>query len=303
MKTAVSRPERPPADLSQLRALALRIRRGDAATTLGPKAYRTLEGVLALNGDPALLSITSLAARLQVHPSTITRLARSLGYANFRAFQRALLAEPRAADDFYSRQARPALTAAQNPALDQVMRLCRENQANIDRFLERFDGESFTAAAGLLVEAPRVAVHGIRQFHSLASFLVYGLRMIRSDVALLNASGLGAAEELAAMHPGDVLVSTSCAPYSAEVVTVARVAADHDLHGVALTDSLASPLVAYCEQSILVPHASSFLSNSMTAFTAVAECLVNACAAARPDAAEDSLASRDRAIRELRIES
>lgn len=248
-----------------------------------------------------LLSITTLAEALGVNPSTLTRLATALGYPGFPGLQQVLLsASLTAPGAFYTRQASTALRGGSTRA--GVTQLCRENQANIDRFVENLDEAAFDEAVALLTSAPRVVVHGIRQFHAVATFLVYGLRMIRSDVALLDAGGLGIAEGLAALSPGDVLLSTSCAPYSAQVVETAAVAQRSGLATIALTDRPGSPLVATSRTAILVDHGSSFLSNSIGAFVVVAECLINACAAASPTTARSALSDRDRFIEALRIE-
>jgi DNA-binding MurR/RpiR family transcriptional regulator len=290
--------------VEELRSLMLAIARGEARITLGPKARRALGQILDLRGDPALLSITALAERLDINASTITRLARNLGYSGFGAFQKVLLdASMHPPGEFYSRQARTALGSGGTPSQGQAARLCRENQANIDRFVEGFDPAAFDAAVALIKGAPRVAVHGIRQFHSLASFLVYGLKMIRSDVSLLDANALGAAEDLAAMSAGDVLISASCAPYSGQVIATAEAAAAHDLNVVAITDRANSPLVDKSRAALFVPHETSFLSNSMACFIVAAECLINGCAAAMAQNAKAALADRDRMIKALGIEN
>lgn len=295
--------ERPPESVEGLRALALAVARGEAGISLGAKAQDALGRMLDMVGDPALLSITTLAEALDVNPSTLTRLATALGYPGFPGLQQVLVSASMSAPGaFYSRQAASALRGGSSSRA-AAKRLCHENQANIDRFIDRFDEAGFDTAVELLVSAPRIVVHGIRQFHSVASFLVYGLRMIRSDVALLDNAGLGAAEGLAALSPGDVLLSTSCAPYSRQVVETAAVAQTNGLAIVALTDRPTSPLVAASRAAILVGHDSSFLSNSLGAFVVAAECLINACAAANPTAARAALRQRDRLIEQLRIET
>lgn len=292
----------PPRTLTELRALALAIARGEAPITLGAKARDALGRVLDLTGNPALLSITSLAEVLAVNPSTLTRLAHSLGYSGFPAFQQVLLsASMNAPGEFYSRQARAALETGPS-SRGRVTQLCRENQANIDRFLDQFDEAAFDAAVEMIMSAPRVAVYGIRQFHALASFLTYGLRMIRSDVSLIDANSLGIAEGLSMMGPGDVLIAASCAPYSAQVVQVAAVAQEIGLSTVAITDRASSPLVGSSRAVILASHDSSFISNSIGAFMVATECLINACAASRPDHTREALRDRDRMIEKLSIE-
>ena len=300
-------PERrvaPPQTVQDLRNLMLRVSRGETPMSLGPKAQQALADILDLRGDPALLSITALAEKLSVNPSTLTRLARTLGYPGFGAFQQVLLDAAMAAPgDFYTRQAQTALAGEDAGGMGGVTRLCRENQANIERFLESCDIQQFRQATDLIISAPRVMVHGIRQFHAFASFLVYGLRMIRSDVHLLDSNNLGIAEGLASMNREDVLISASCAPYTEQVAATARAAADQEIKIVAVTDRASSPLAAVSRAAILVPHETSFLSNSLTTFILVAECLINGCAAASPDMAKQALTARDEMIKKLNIET
>jgi DNA-binding MurR/RpiR family transcriptional regulator len=293
----------PPATTDALRALALDIAQGTAPVRLGPTARRALGQILDLEGDPALLSITALAARLGVNPSTITRLARALGYPGFAAFQRVLLASSMTAPGaFYSRQAEAALAGAGHPSRAGAERLCRESQANIDRLLARFDPDRFDAAVAAICAAPQVAVLGLRQMHALAGFLAYGLRMLRGHVSQFDAGTLGTAQGLATLGAGDVLIVASCAPWSRAAVEAATVAAEQGATVVALTDSADSPLVPPATVALFCPHETSYLSNSLTAFVVLAECLVNACAAADPDSARAAVAERDRLVSRLALD-
>ncbi|MCF8480877.1 MAG: MurR/RpiR family transcriptional regulator [Rhodospirillum sp.] len=303
MSDGLDGPSEPPRSVEDLRDLLLRISRGEAAVALGPKAREALGRILELRGDPALLSITTLGRKLGINPSTLTRLAQSLGYTGFGAFQEVLLnASLSAGESFYTRQARVALEGKGAPGESQALRLCRENQANIDHFIQGFDRNCFDEAVGLITQAPRVSVHGIRQFHAFASFLVYGLRMIRTDVHLLDVDASGLAEGVAALDRGDVLVSASCAPYSRQVYEVAEVAAEKGICVVAVTDRADSPLVKMSRTALFVPHETSFLSNSLTTFILAAECLINGCASSLPDRAKAALEERDRLIKRMRIE-
>lgn len=296
--------DRPPQTIEDLRQLLLAIGRGESAIRLGPKAREALGHILELQGDPAVLSITALAERLDVSPSTITRLARTLGYEGFGNFQRVLVdASLNAPGAFYSRQAQAALAGDEGHLETQARRLCRENQANIDRFIEGLDSDAFSQAVHHIARARRISIHGSRQFHSFASFLAYGLGMIRADVRLLDTAGSGPAEGLAALSNDDVLIAASCAPYTASVVEVFKAGRAAGLTTIAITDRASSPLVQHSQTALFVPHQTSFLSNSMTAFIACAECLINACATALGDKAAQALAVREQFIRHLGIET
>ncbi len=296
-------PHRPPDSLDALRKLAVQIAQGTAPVTLGPRAHRALGRILDLPGDPALLSITTLAAKLGVNPSTVTRLARALGYPGFGAFQKVLLdASMTAPGAFYTRQAHAALSHAGHPSRASAERLGRESQANIDRLLARFDADRFDAAIATIVAAPQVAVLGLRQMHALAGLLAYGLRMVRGQVSQIDAGTLGVAQALATLGPGDVLIVASCAPWSRAAVDAATVAAEKGIAVIALTDSADSPLVAVARVALFAPHDTSYLLNSLAAFVVLAECLVNGCAAARPEAARAALAERDLMVSRLGLD-
>jgi len=293
----------PPATIEALSTLLESIVRAESSIVLGPKARTALGKIIDLRGSPALLSITALADQVGINASTITRLARSLGYSGFSAFQEVLLAASLTSPgDFYLRQAQTALDSGDKPSKKQAAQLCRESQANIDSFIEGFDTKSFDKAVEMIASAPRIAVHGIRQFHSFASFLVYGLRMIRSDVSLLDANTLGIAEEIASLGEADILITASCSPYSRLVSETAKAAAEKGVKIIAITDRASSPLVDYSQTAIFAGHETSFLSNSMTTFILLAECLINGVAAAIPDAAKVALAQRDKMIHRLNIE-
>lgn len=301
--TQPSRTGAPPSSVAELRVLLLAIARGESEIALGDKARKALGEMIALQGDPALLSITSLAQRLDINPSTITRLAHNLGYSGFGGLQQVLLqASMTPSGAFYTQQAETALTSGASSSKARAERLCRENQANIDRIVDNFDPAQFDLAVDLINKADRISVHGIRQFHAFSSFLVYGLRMIRSDVHLLDGSALGIAEDLATLGSDDLLISASCAPYSGAVIEAAQAASERRVPVLAITDKANSRLLSASKAAILVSHETSFISNSLTAFIALAECLINDCAAARPKAAKAALKDRDWMISRLGIE-
>ncbi len=293
----------PPTNIEELRALLIDITKGNAPRSLGTKTRDAFGKILHVQDSTDLLSITTLSERIGTNPSTITRLAKALGYSGFSPFQKALLATRlQQPGSFYLKQAQSVISNADQPIKQRAAQLCHENQANIDYFVENFDAESFEAAVTLISQARRVTIYGIRQFHSLAAFLTYGLRLIRSDVTILDANGLGVAEEIGAMEAGDVCIVASVAPYSSQVVFAAEVAHEHGLDVIAITDLASSPVIANATASIFVPHQSSFISNSITSYFAAAECIINAVAASDLEQTEQALITRQGLIKSLNIE-
>ncbi|PMR75211.1 MurR/RpiR family transcriptional regulator [Billgrantia endophytica] len=262
-----------------------------------------LSQLIELSGDQSLLSISSLARRLEVNPSTISRLARALGYERFGELQSLLLSSRLTPTrSFYRQHATAALAADKQDLHSQARQLCGEHQHNIERFLQGLSNDDLETFADTVMGARRVRLHGVRQFHAFSSFLAYGLGMIRSDVGMLSDDSPGVAEGLAAMSAGDVLIAASCKPYTRHVIEVCKAAHGNGIRTIVITDFSSSPLVRHSDIVILAPHESSFISNSMVAFLAAVECLVNACATVAGDAAAQALSRRDQLIDELGIE-
>ncbi|ARO33089.1 MULTISPECIES: MurR/RpiR family transcriptional regulator [unclassified Rhizobium] len=295
-----------PATIEELRNLTVRINRENANISLGNKALDVLAKLVDTPEQTAVRTISELADALGVNASTLTRLSQKLGFAGFSDFQ-SVFRQAFSSDDryFYSRQAGRLLSTKEDSEeeLHIFDRLGLETKNNIDGFLAQIEPNSLLEAAGLLANARRVRIHGVRQFHAFASFLTYGLGMLRSDVSLLDAPRLGVAEALAQLEKGDVVVVASCAPYTRSVANVAEIAAKLGLIVIAVTDTRASPLVGPSRHAFFVPHASSFFSNSMGAYIVFCEGLLNLVARELGERAIQALAKREELISTMRIET
>ena len=303
-----------PRSVDGLRELIVRIGRDEAGVSLGGKAHTVLARLLERPEEVAVRTITDLATSLDVNASTLTRLSTKLGYTGFADFQsvfRDSLAQRHR--HFYTHQAERLVSGQKTrehggarpegtPEVDVVAQLARESIGNVETFLSRLSPVDLRGAATLLADTPRVRVHGLRQFSALASFLCYGIGMIRTDVALLDAQGLGVAEGLAQLQPGDVVVVTSVAPYTRSVAEAAVAAAEAGMIVIAITDTLASPLVPPARHAFLIPHDSSFFSNSMGAYLIFCEGLLNLVATHLGERSLEALSRRERLITALGIE-
>ena len=303
----------PPRTVDALRALTLRLGQGDGPIAMGGKAHSVLARLVERPEEVAVRTITELAESLGVNPSTLTRLATRLGYAGFVDFQTVfrdgLASRHR---HFYSEQAGRLVAHASDRSrsggvhrrteIDAMVQIAKDSVANIEGFLAQLSADELQQAARLLATAPRVRVHGLRQFSALANFLCYGLAMVRSDVALLDPHGLGVAEGLAQLQPGDLVVVTSVEPYTRSIADAAAAASAAGMVVIAITDNRASPLAASANHAFFVPHSSAFFSNSMGAYVIFCEGLLNLVATRLGQKALQALKRRERLIGELRIE-
>ncbi|MBY5941230.1 MurR/RpiR family transcriptional regulator [Halomonas sp. DP5N14-9] len=287
--------------LGDLKELAAQIQAGDGDVRLGKRSLRVLMALLESPQASAVASISELAGRLEVNPSTLTRLAQRLGFDGFGELQavfRRDLAD--GGEHFYSDLAsRLSTDRDQGQGVARLARLGRQESANFAGLLERLDADDYDRVVELLALARRVRVHGQRQFASLAQFIAYGLGMLRADTGELDAGHQGVADALAQLDEGDLLVVISCFPYTTSVLETARVAARAGIRVVALTDSESSPLARVAEYRFLVPTDSLFFSNAMGAFFLLAQGLLTEVADRLGDEGLAALKRRERMIREL----
>src|SRR3546814_16161551 len=86
--------------------------------------------------------------------------------------------------------------------------LAHETARNVEGFMAGLNLRVATEVARALASARRVRMHGVRQNHAFASFLAYGLGMLRGDGALLDAAQLGPAEALAQLEPDEIGIAS-----------------------------------------------------------------------------------------------
>lgn len=289
-----------PDTVGGLKELLAAIEKGEVDIALGSSSVRVLTALIEAPQRAAVSSITELAEQVNVNASTLSRLARRLGYSGFSKLQDVFRRELTEGRSFYSDQAsRLVVGADAKGTLAQLTRLGRQESANIASTIEQVDPATFEAVVASLSQAKRVRIHGMRQFNSLALFMAYGLGMLRPDVGALDSSRQGVADALAQLETGDVLVVASCFPYTPSVLATAEVAARHGITVIALTDSASSPLAKTARHSFLVPNRSLFFSNSMCAFMLLAEGLLSAVASSLGEASVEALKYRETLITEL----
>jgi len=289
-----------PDTVGGLKALLAAIEAGEVDIALGSSSVRVLTALIESPQRAAVSSITELAEQVDVNASTLSRLARRLGYSGFSKLQDVFRRELTEGRSFYSDQASQLVVGADDKgALAQLTRLGRQESANIASTIEQVDPATFEAVVASLSQAKRVRIHGMRQFNSLALFMAYGLGMLRPDVGALDSSRQGVADALAQLETGDVLVVASCFPYTPSVLATAEVAARHGITVIALTDSASSPLAKTARHSFFVPNRSLFFSNSMCAFMLLAEGLLSAVASSLGEASVEALKYRETLIAEL----
>jgi len=261
--------------------------------TLSPTLQAAARFVVDHPSEVVITSMRTLAERARAQPATLVRLAQQLGYAGWPELKDAFAADLGLHSQGYGQRAKTLVNRAVDAALiSEMFDALRRN-------LDITESESATAlrgAAKLLRRAKAVHVAGFRASLPVACSLVYGYRLFRNEVHLIDGQGGGLEMQLRAIEPQDAVVVISFAPYSKESLQVIKAAKSAGARIVALTDSNASPLALATQNAVLFAVSSPSFFPSVAAAVAATEALLGILVA---DAGEEAVRRIDRAEKDL----
>lgn len=247
--------------------------------------------------EVATASMRAVAGRAGVTPVTLVRLARALGFAEWRALRRPFVERlrPRAAP--FSAKAEDLVKRRSPAAL--VREAFAAHAANLAATESLNAPGELVAAAALLAKARRVRVAGFRSCHALAAGFVYVYRLFRPDVVLVGGAGLGLELELRGLGAGDAVLVLGFAPYSRESALVAEAARRAGARRVAVVDSEVAPLALGAESVLRFAHAGPSFFPSIAAAAALLEALLAVLLARGGRPALDRLRAAERELETL----
>lgn len=242
---------------------------------LTPQLRRAARFVVDHPAEVAMASMRQVAAKAEVTPSTMLRLAQALGepsYETFRAqFQQAVRAGARAYPDRARGLQRLGHSAREAEIAGTFRRALGDN---VRRAFDDNPPEAFAAAATLLRKAPRSFFFGVRGCYGIVHYAYLVARMVLPQAGLVTDSGGVAVDDLALARPGDCLLVVGLTPYAEATVRTATFARERGLSVVAVTDSRASPIARGATQLLLAATESPQFFPSMSGALATLEALL-----------------------------
>ncbi len=248
------------------------------------RSYQIIARYLTQNpNDVAVLSVTALAAKCDVHASSFVRFAQALGYRGFKElqvlFQRRLST---AAPGFDARVR--ALEAdlgarADHSEIGFLRDLVVRDLTSLQDLLASIDGAQIAQAVDLMQAAETIYLLGQLRSAPVVDLLRYVLTMLGKRVVLLDASGGLATHMARTLQPGDMLFAVSFRFYATEVVNIVEEVAARGVPIVAISDSTLSPLAKNAQVLFAVPEHEYTFSRSLAAPICLAQALTVALAA------------------------
>jgi DNA-binding MurR/RpiR family transcriptional regulator len=229
--------------------------------------------------DFALETLSVIASRCGVQPSTIVRFAKTFGFEGAsqmqRLFRTGLLSSHAALG--YSeriRQLNEATQAETAKPADLLSEFVEGNILALQNLTQTVTREDIEAAVEMIAEAGTVHVTGFRRSFPVASYLVYSLLQAGKRTVFIDGVAGLAIPQVKSIADDDLLIAISYHPYAAETVAVVEAAREGGASVLAISDSAVSPIAAPADLALLTRESEVRSFRSLSASMCLAQALV-----------------------------
>lgn len=220
---------------------------------LTPEARKAATYVLENPRDVGVSTVREIAEAANVKPNTVVRMARQVGfegYEDFRApFREAIR---RGAADFPDR-ARWLQDIRKSGDLGGLYAdMVQGTLRNIEDTFAGITAEDLKAAAEAIWTSNNVFTLGVGVNNSSARNFTYlaSTGMVRFHA--IPRAGSNAIDDLAWANKDDVVIAITCRPYRTEVVEAVMRAREQGMRIIAISDSLASPIIRAADHGFVI---------------------------------------------------
>jgi DNA-binding MurR/RpiR family transcriptional regulator len=221
--------------------------------------------------EVAVSSMRKVAERAQVQPASLVRLSQQLGFPGWNELRELFVARVRTRPERLTSRARSLVKPNAKDALAHDLLVAHQHNLELTAV---HNARAMVEAARLLKRASHVHVAGFRSCYPVAFGLLYGYRLFRPSVSLLNGEAGTLEMQLHGIQRDSATVVVSFAPYSAEAARVADAAREKGSKLIAITDSAVAPIALHADKVLIFSHESPSFFPSLVAATAIAESLV-----------------------------
>ena len=276
----------------------------DRLTRAYPRLSRQLKKcaayILEHPSEVATLSMRRVAARADVPPSTMNRLARALDFRTYEEFRSLYRDSINVQSAGYSLETGQVHAVAHESDFDHVLDSFHQAaRSNVNALFDHVDRAALERAVQALASARNVLVAGMHSSHSFANYLHYVAARGFRNWHLLSRHNGELSYLLEDLTDADVAICIAIEPCAADTIRVARRAGEAGARVVGITDSRTSPLAACADDILLIPVEGPGFFRSYVGATALVEVLVGMVAAESGNAAIDNIDKLERCRREM----
>ena len=234
----------------------------------------------------AFMTASKLGETVGVSESTVVRFATELGYDGYPKLQKAMQEMIRNKLTSVQRIEVTSSRIGNNSVLDSVL---NQDIDKIRRTIEETSHEDFNKAVDAICSAEKIYIFGVRSTAAIASFLAYYFELIFDNVRVINTtSSTSAYENIFRISEKDAIIGISFPRYSAMSVEIMDFARSRGAHAVAITDSMASPLVQSADSILIARSDMASIVDSLVAPLSLINALIVATVLKKKDEVSDT---------------
>lgn len=190
----------------------------------------------------ALETVTELASRIRVQPSSMVRFAKALGFSGFSPLQQIFRSKLVARSGSYSERIR-TIRGRKREDTDQVLaEFVGEGIASLEHLGETTSTEALEAATRILADAEEIYIVAQGRSFPVAFYLSYALTRLEQRCFLLDGVGGMMRQHADLATSRDAFIAISFHPYTPQVVEIVANRNKQGVPIIAITDSALSPL-------------------------------------------------------------
>lgn len=256
--------------------------------------------------ESAFYTIDKLAHASDVSTATVVRLAQSMGYSSFSAFQKELQKNVQERSTPLEKMTLLDLEESKNSSLpdgspfEEITTVVLEN---LKKTLNGLSREMVDTIADQIIRARHVYVTGQRGTKPLAVYLSYHLDRMFTKVDFLSSDNSRLPEAMQRVGADDLLIISTVYRYSAGATLVAKLAKEKGAVVVGISDSYDSPLVPYADYQLITYCKTRDFHNSGVAMLFLADILINACYNKEKDTVRQNLNNAEPYLAQLRMKA
>jgi DNA-binding MurR/RpiR family transcriptional regulator len=239
--------------------------------SLSPRMREAARFIVDHPDEVVILSMRAAAERAGVQPATFVRFAQHLGHSGWPGLKAAIAVDLGLKPQRYGQRAKSLATRGHDPRLSGELFVAQHR--NLDA-TEKKCAPALGEAVEVLRRARNVHVAGFRASFPIACSFVYGYRLFRKTVFLIDGQSGNLEMQARLIEDRDAVVAVSFAPYSREALWIIDAAKSAGARVIALTDSEASPLALAADMSVLFSVDSPSFFPSVAAGVALGEALL-----------------------------
>jgi DNA-binding MurR/RpiR family transcriptional regulator len=248
----------------------------DAAFEGYPKQLRVAARYVRENPEKvALHSLRQVSDLADVHPSSLMRLVRELGFERYNEFRDPFRQWLSTQSNSMRSRVQGLRAKGKRGHLDEtVADVFAQELADVQATAAAIRTADLVAAADIMLAARRVYIVGLRSLHSAAFFLDYSCRMYATNSVLVDGRGGSLGDEVRDAGPDDAVVVLSHRSYSRDTLRIARFAKDAGAKVISIVDSPLAPTVAFSDVKLVLTASPSALLSSVVSTLAVVQALI-----------------------------